>query len=52
MGDFNAPTIDWTDLTCSSCESSFAHQFIEASLDGYLIQHVTNPTFLGKDCQH
>jgi len=44
MGDFNAPTIDWTNHTCSNCESSFVHQFIEASFDGYLIQHVTNPT--------
>jgi len=44
VGDFNVPTTDWIDLTCSSSESSFAHQFIEASLDGYLVQHVSNPT--------
>jgi len=24
MGDFNAPNIDWNDLTCSSNSSSFA----------------------------
>lgn len=44
MGDLNVPTIDWIDLTCSSSENSFAHKFIEASLDGYLTQHVSNPT--------
>ena len=36
MGDFNVPNIDWIDLTCSNSDRSFAHQFIDASLDSYL----------------
>ena len=42
MGDFNAPNIDWNDLTCSSNSSSFAHEFVDSAL---LTQHVSEPTF-------
>ena len=39
MGDFNVPNIDWIDLTCSNSDRSFAHQFIDTSLDSYLIPY-------------
>ena len=44
MGDFNTPNIDWKDFTCSDSRSSFAHEFINATLDSYLTQHVFKPT--------
>ena len=44
MGDFNAPTIDWNNLTCLNSRSSFAHAFINSTLDSYLAQHVSEPT--------
>ena len=44
MGDFNTPNIDWKDFTCSDGRSSFAHEFINATLDSYLTRHVFEPT--------
>ena len=44
MGDFNTPNVDWKDFTCSDSRSSFAHNFINATLDSYLTQHIYKPT--------
>ena len=52
MGDFNTPNVDWKDFTCSDSRSSFAHNFINATLDSYLTQHIYKPTqhvFLDKN---
>ena len=43
MGDFNVRNIYRIDLTCSNNDRSFAHQFMDTSLDSYLI-HVSSPT--------
>ena len=44
MGDFNVPNVDWNDFSCSNVRSSFALDFINATLDSYLTQHVLQPT--------
>ena len=44
IGDFNAPTIDWNSLSCSSGSSSFAHEFINSIQANFLTQHVSEPT--------
>ena len=44
MGDFNTPNVDWKDFTCSDSRSSFARNFINATLDSYLTQHIYKPT--------
>ena len=45
MGDFNTPNVDWKDFTsCSDSWSSIAHDFINATLDSYLTQHIFKPT--------
>ena len=44
MGDFKTPNVDWKYFTCSDSRSSFACEFINATLDSYLMQHVFKPT--------
>jgi len=44
MGDFNAPNVDWNDFSSCNIRSSFALDFIYATLDSYLTQHVLEPT--------
>jgi len=44
IGDFNAPSIDWNNLSCSNGSSSFAREFINSTQDSFLTQHVCEPT--------
>jgi len=44
LGDFNVPNVDWNDFSCCNVRSSFALDFINATLDSYLTQHVLEPT--------
>ena len=44
MGDFNFPTINWDELSCSGGESSVASSFLDAVQDTFLIQHVNDFT--------
>ena len=44
MGDFNAPDIDWSTLSCHSSVDSFDNQLLEWSLRANLHQHVMEPT--------
>ena len=43
MGDFNFPSIDWTQLNCTSGDNSVASLFLDAVQDSFLT-HVTNCT--------
>jgi len=44
MGDFNFPTINWDELSCSGAETSAASSFLDAIQDCFLVQHVTDNT--------
>ena len=44
IGHLNAPTIDWSNLSCLNGGSSFAHEFINSIQDSFLTQHVSEPT--------
>ena len=44
MGDFNHPEIDWSGHACSAPHNHPASQFLEATMESYLTQHVRNPT--------
>ena len=44
MGDFNFPSIDWSECICLSGESSLAFSFLDAVQDSFLTQHVSNCT--------
>jgi len=41
MGDFNFPSIDWSECVCLSSENSSAFLFLDAIQDSFLTQHVT-----------
>ena len=40
MGDLNTLNVDWKDFTSSDSRSSFTHNFINATPDSYLTQHI------------
>jgi len=42
--DFNLPSINWSEYTCISGESSLAHLFLDTIQDSFLTQHVSNCT--------
>lgn len=44
FGDFNFPSIDWSDLAPTLSSNSFASQFVDTCLTFGLSQIVTNPT--------
>ncbi len=39
VGDFNAPNVNWKDMTTSSHESTFDAWFLSFCLDNFLVQH-------------
>ena len=44
MGDFYVPNIDWQECTCFQNLTTFETKFLNAILDSFLIQHVTDFT--------
>ena len=44
LGDFNAPGVDWVDLTSSSSPCAFDTALLDWALDGNLTQHLLEPT--------
>ncbi len=44
IGDFNFPEIDWLDEVCNKDETHVASRFLKASRDGFMLQHVKEPT--------
>jgi endonuclease/exonuclease/phosphatase family metal-dependent hydrolase len=44
MGDFNFPTIDWTNNSCPHREQHPASKFLEQIQDFFWAQHVTKPS--------
>nr|CAH8845910.1 unnamed protein product [Trichobilharzia regenti] len=50
VGDFNAPTVDWSSLTTPSSVNSFDHKLLESSISLALVQHIIKPTRY--DSQH
>lgn len=44
VGDFNFPSIDWSDWTTSESNNHVSFKFIECLRDNFLRQHITEPT--------
>ena len=44
LGDFNAPKINWSELTCHSPSESFDSSLLNWSLEASMFQHVLQPT--------
>ena len=44
LGDFNFPTINWKNLSTPHLSNHCASEFLAATQDAFLFQHVQNPT--------
>ena len=44
VGDFNAPEIDWENVSCKLPKDSFDATLLETVLDCNLVQHIRSPT--------
>ena len=44
VGDFNFPEIDWSNWHSNTTEEHPAHQFLSATQDAFLFQHILKPT--------
>ena len=45
MGDFNLKDINWENYSCPGNDTNdYNHKFMECIRDGFLFQHITEPT--------